>query len=169
MRIKLYFHLDDGRTIETIALIDSGAGGIFIDVNFAKLNKIPLSKRYKPIPVYNVDSMPNKNGEITEETELKMQIEGRTRRHPFLATALGEQTVILGHQWLEEENPDIDWRKHTIRWRDEPKRIYATIQQEEEYYTTTESLVISFLKDELTEEAENDWLKTRMSHSQAFA
>ena len=48
----------DEETVEIPALIDSGAGGKFIDQNFAKQFKInKLDKRLK---AYNVDGMENK-------------------------------------------------------------------------------------------------------------
>jgi hypothetical protein len=39
----------------TQALIDCGATGCFIDIEWAKLNNIPTHPLTKPIPVYNVD------------------------------------------------------------------------------------------------------------------
>ena len=43
------------RTIETLALIDSGAGGTFIDETFAQNHNLPLTCLINPILVYNVD------------------------------------------------------------------------------------------------------------------
>ena len=42
-------------TIETQALLDSGAGGKFIDQNYAKILNQPLETLDKPIPAVNVD------------------------------------------------------------------------------------------------------------------
>ena len=44
------------QTVSTLALIDSGAEGQFIDINFAKTHQIPLHKLGTPIPVRNVDT-----------------------------------------------------------------------------------------------------------------
>ena len=46
-------------TIETKALLDSGAGGIFIDHAFAKKHKFPFNRLHTPIPVHNVDGTLN--------------------------------------------------------------------------------------------------------------
>ena len=54
---------EDGRVVETKALIDSGAGGLFIDKDFIKKLRAPLTK---PIPVINVNGTSNKNGIITQ-------------------------------------------------------------------------------------------------------
>ena len=48
------------KTIETNALVDCGAGGKFIDRNYAQKNKITRMPLGKPLPVYNVDGTPNK-------------------------------------------------------------------------------------------------------------
>ena len=42
-------------TVETHALLDSGAGGEFIDQNYAKTLGQPLENLEKPIPAINVD------------------------------------------------------------------------------------------------------------------
>jgi len=36
----------DGKIVETKALIDSGAGGTFMDQNFAQKHQLPLEKLY---------------------------------------------------------------------------------------------------------------------------
>jgi hypothetical protein len=37
----------------------------------------------------------------------------------------------LGYPWLEEENPDIDWRQQMIQWRtNERQNIYAIFKRE---------------------------------------
>jgi hypothetical protein len=59
------------------ALIDSGAGGIFINESYAKQNNIPLSPLQNPIPVFNVDGTPNKDGVITHYANLTLEKEGR--------------------------------------------------------------------------------------------
>ena len=43
------------KIIETKALLDTGAGGKFIDQNFIQQNKLETRKLEKPIVVYNVD------------------------------------------------------------------------------------------------------------------
>jgi hypothetical protein len=82
--------------------------------------------------------------------------------------------VILGYPWLRKENPDIDWKAQTLHWRTEEFPRLQTINVEtseeeilEEVYNT--SLVISVIKGQMTKEAREDWMKTRMSHSQLFA
>ena len=56
------------QTVETLALIDSGAGGMFIDEQFARANNIPLTPLLTAIPVYNVDGTQNRQGAIAHYT-----------------------------------------------------------------------------------------------------
>jgi hypothetical protein len=47
----------------TRALIDCGATGCFIDIEWAKLNNIPTRPLTNAIPVYNVDGTANDAGD----------------------------------------------------------------------------------------------------------
>lgn len=99
------------------ALVDTGAGGKFIDQGFAQRKGYLLKTLDKPLAVYNVDGTPNKKGTIRNSTELWMKVNGRKRKEELLVTGLGTQKVILGFPWLEETNPDVNWRKGTLKWR----------------------------------------------------
>jgi len=143
---------------------------MFIDEDFAKHVGSPLKWLAKPIPVYNVDGIPNKGGIIHKQVTVKVEIDGRSKDLVLLATALGKQCIILGYNWLEDENPDIDWRKNTLMWCTKPHRnIYAMIRPVENEEPNEQSLVISFIKEELTPQATEDWISLWMSHSQLFA
>jgi hypothetical protein len=52
------------------ALIDCGATGCFIDIEWAKLNNVPTRLLTNPIPVYNVDGTANDAGMITDMTNV---------------------------------------------------------------------------------------------------
>lgn len=86
-------------------MVDSGAGGYFVDQNFARNTRLPLQKLTKPLTAYNVDGTQNKKGTITHKTDLIIDIHGRKRRKTFYVTGLGRQKLILGYPWLKEENP----------------------------------------------------------------
>jgi len=60
--------------IELEALLDSGAGGFFIDATFAKENKFILQNLPEPLNAYNVDGMSNKKGTVTSYIEVDLQI-----------------------------------------------------------------------------------------------
>jgi hypothetical protein len=106
--------------VDTEGMIDSGAGGKFIDQNFARNKKLPLQLLPTPLKVYNVDGTLNKQGTIRYSTTMNVTIHGHTRPITFYITGLGKQKVIMGFPWLEEANPIIDWRKGTLEWRQSP-------------------------------------------------
>ena len=77
------------KPVETLALLDSGAGNNFIDsrlVDQWKLIKKPLDK---PITVKNADGTENERGKITHFTEFDITIYGRTTKIKPQITGLG--------------------------------------------------------------------------------
>jgi hypothetical protein len=114
--------------VETSALIDSGAGGQFIDQNFAK--RFPIQKLDQALVAYNVDGTENKRGKITSFVKLSMTINGRTKDIQLLVTGLGKQKVILGFPWLSQENPEINWKTGEFKWREsEKQRFFGNIRK----------------------------------------
>src|SRR5882724_3378323 len=91
------------------ALIDSGATGMFINIEFVRLKNIRTHWLPREIPVYNVDGTPNKAGHITEVVDLIVQYKDHSERATFHITGIGRTKIILGHMWLMEHNPKIDW------------------------------------------------------------
>ena len=103
-------------TVDTQALIDSGAEGEFIDQNYAWALEIKQTALKEPIKVLNVDGTRNKRGIITHYMELDLLIENRIKRQWLYITGLGKQKIILGFTWLKETNPDINWQTSKIKW-----------------------------------------------------
>jgi hypothetical protein len=97
--------------------LDSGAGGKFIDQNYARTKGLEKKELKEPIKVYNVDGTPNKRGTIRHYVNLNIEIHGRKRKEQLLVTGLGKHKIILGLPWLRETNPIIDWTKGTLEWR----------------------------------------------------
>ena len=167
--------------VGVMALVDSGAGGNFIDKTFAKHMGFETEKLDKPLRVYNVDGTKNKKGTISEKVVVILETKGRKTRMELLVTSLGRKQVILGYPWLVALNPDIDWRKGTLRWRNnQPEsskkaqfvaNIYALLFDQE---TKTEDikeddLVISYLQGEATDTTNEVWAKSKMTRSIALA
>ena len=102
------------RIVETKALLDTGAGGKFINQNFVLQENIRTHKLEKPITVYNVDGTQNKTGTITWYVDVNLQVGNRTTTTRLLITGLGCQKIILGFPWFEEQNPEINWETGTL-------------------------------------------------------
>jgi hypothetical protein len=90
--------------VETLGLIDSGAGGKFIDQNYAKTEGFKLHKLETPLQAYNVDGTENKRGTIKNYVKLKLEINGRKTATDLFITGLGKERIILGFPWLNEQN-----------------------------------------------------------------
>src|SRR5882724_4888120 len=91
------------------ALIDSGATSMFIDIEFIRSKNIQTHQLPREILVYNVDGTPNEAGHITEVVDLIVQYKDHSKRATFHIMGIGRTTIILGHTWLMEHNPKIDW------------------------------------------------------------
>jgi hypothetical protein len=130
------------QTVET--LIDSGAGGLFIDQNFAKNFKINYLD--KPVKAYNVDGIENKRGTINAYINLKFTLGEQKFKERFYVTGLGKQRIILGFPWLHKYNLIINWKKGEITfqidwrrfmekgkqiWQEQQPRIEEVIDDEE--------------------------------------
>ena len=63
------------KNVETQAMIDCRAGGVFIDQNFAK--KFEQRKLDRPLTAKNVDGTVNKKGTIENYVDLEFEIDSR--------------------------------------------------------------------------------------------
>jgi hypothetical protein len=99
----------------TQALIDCGATGCFIDIEWAKLNNVPTCPLSKLIPVYNVDGTANDTGAITDIADVILRYEHHSECTQLAVTHLGKQSLILGYNWLQNHNPEINWQAKDVK------------------------------------------------------
>jgi predicted aspartyl protease len=99
----------------TQALIDCGATGCFIDIEWAQLNNIPTRPLSKLILVYNVDGTANDAGAITDIASVILCYENHSERTQLAITCLGKQSLILGYNWLQNHNPEINWQTKNVK------------------------------------------------------
>ena len=62
--------------VETLGLIDLGAGGAFIDQNYAKTLGFKIFTLDSALHIFNVDGTENKKGMIKTYVKLSMEISG---------------------------------------------------------------------------------------------
>jgi predicted aspartyl protease len=99
----------------TQALIDCGATGCFIDIEWAKLNNVPTHPLTKPIPVYNVDGTASDASAITDIADVVLRYKNHSEHTQLVVTRMGKQSLILGYNWLRNHNPEINWQTKDIK------------------------------------------------------
>ena len=97
------------------ALIDCGATAEFIDHKFVRAHELRTYPILHPISLYNTDGLPNEIGKITEAMDLVVQYKGHRSQSKFYISSIGHKAIILGHTWLAEHNPDINWRTGEVK------------------------------------------------------
>ena len=128
--LSIQLHDSNLKDVDPVALIDSGAQGRFVDESVVAHGRRRALKR--AIIVKNVDGTRNAAGTITQETRVKYRIGKQEFDEWFLITQLGDQQLILGMPWLQDHNPNIDWRYRTIElidWSQEQGRSLREITQ----------------------------------------
>jgi hypothetical protein len=102
-------------------LIDCGATGCFIDIEWAWSNNVPTCPLTNPIPVYNVDGTANEASMIVKIADLILCYDSHSGCTQFTVTRLGKQSMILGYNWLHNYNLEIDWQTKDIKMSHCPK------------------------------------------------
>jgi len=98
--------------------------------------------------------------------EINVNINKRINKLQLMITGLGKQKVILGFPWLQEENPEIDWKSGTLTWKEEtstdnikigqieplntPKPILEDTECEDEYLNQTQNPLPEWVNQEHT-------------------
>ncbi len=105
-----------GQIMETLALIDSGAAGDFIDATFARTPNIPLVPCVSHLAVAALDGRPLGSGRVQFITEdIQLRVGALHTEVIKLCVFQSPQTpIILGLPWLERHNPSISWSERQI-------------------------------------------------------
>jgi hypothetical protein len=80
-----------------------------------KLNNIPTCPLTRPIPVYNVDGTANDAGTITDIADMILCYDNHSECTQLAITHLGKQSLILGYNWLQNHNPEINWQTKDVK------------------------------------------------------
>jgi hypothetical protein len=97
------------KTIEATAIIDSGAGGTFIDADFVRRNRIRTHQLSRPFHITTVDGSHLKARQVNQYCMLYVRIDKRVMFGKFNITKLSKKDdILLSKPWLSAINPDID-------------------------------------------------------------
>jgi len=103
----------EGITVE--ALLDSGATGLVMSLEFARKQGFKLKKLDRPMYVRNVDGSLNKEGPIEHMVEVNIYYQGHRERTEINVIGGQKWMVILGMPWLAYHNPEIDWKTGEVK------------------------------------------------------
>lgn len=96
--------------------VDSGADRNLITPQMVNLLGLPYDKKKQPTYVSTV-AIPDAEATINYETDhLPITIAGHTETIKFDIMPLGTCDVLLGHPWLKQGNPLINWKTKEILW-----------------------------------------------------
>ncbi len=99
---------------EGTALLDSGAEGNLLDISLAQLLHIPL------VPLRHKISVSALNGQSLPQISLStvpitlVTSGNHSETITILVTHSPLAPVVLGHPWLTQHNPRVDWGRNTV-------------------------------------------------------
>ena len=97
------------KTVDTSALIDSGATGNFMDLQLLSRDNFVLIRLPMPILAYNVDGTTNQKGTICWKVRTTLTLGNHSHPIELMILRLNTPQVILGIPWLKKWNPTINW------------------------------------------------------------
>ncbi len=98
----------------TKALVDSGCTSSAINRSFIEEHNIPTHAMATPIPIYNADRTKNSGGAITKYAEIHLTIGDHAEQIDLAIMELSGRQIFLGHDWLNQHNPIINWKTGRI-------------------------------------------------------
>jgi len=107
--------MQEGIMVE--ALLDSGATGLMISLEFARKQRFKLKKLEKPMYVRNMDGLLNKKRPIEYTMEVNIYYQGYRERTEIDVIGGQKWTVILRMPWIACHNSEIDWRTGEDIWK----------------------------------------------------
>ena len=113
--------------------MDSGAEGVYCNKAFIKKHNIPTHSLASPIYARNVDGTLNKQGVIHYAAILRMKM-GTHHKETIEAavTNTGNHDLLLGTDWLQAHNPNIDWTKNKLLFNHCPDTCFTEHQKLED-------------------------------------
>ena len=101
--------IDTNQKMKVDALLDSGATGSFVDDGLVKEQGWNTKELERPRMVANVDGTLNVAGSVRRTIDLMVNVGEHQERMTFAVTNLGNNRIILGHDWLKRHNPSVNW------------------------------------------------------------
>ena len=113
MRIPITVRVH-GQDVPLRALIDSGAEGVFMNATVADRLKVLQYHLPQPVRALNVDGSPLDGMNITRFAIQPIKVGNTSIPTKILIACIGQEDIILGHPWLKQNNPRIDWSINSL-------------------------------------------------------
>ena len=107
--------IDTQKGVIVEALLDSGATGLVMSSEFARMQVFKLKKIENPIYVRNVDETFNKEEPIENTVKVNIYYQGHEERTEIDVIGGQKWNIILGMPWLACHNPETDWRTREVK------------------------------------------------------
>ena len=145
------------KTIPSLALIDTGASAHgFIDTKFVRNHDLKIIPLSQPRSLKVFDGTDSASGLITHLAQTTLDIGGHSEPILLFVTSLAYFDIVLGLPWLQYHDPDIQWSKGLISFKNQKCKKHSSC------FPTT---VISVSPDQFQYRKENN-LKPKKSVSQ---
>ena len=107
----------NSKSVDTFALLDSGATSNFVNMSLVQENKFPVSKLDVPRKLKVVDGRSISSGDVTTSLSSEMSVEKiHKEKIMFHVAQIGRFPVILGLPWLKLHTSNIHWNSHKIEF-----------------------------------------------------
>jgi hypothetical protein len=103
-------------------LLDSGADRELVGRKYADKHKLKSRRLKQPVTLRYMDG--HKGSTITHATWQKLKIPGKNGTRTFMIKYLIAdipEGLVLGYNWLQWANPDINWKEQSLTWREDDK------------------------------------------------
>jgi hypothetical protein len=108
-------------TIKTTAMINLGCTHTCIGEKIAKEKNILTWKLAKSMIARNADRTMTRNKQITDFVKVEIEVNGHKEDLEAVVTPLDSLGLLLGHNWLTYNNPEIDWSNQTMWFKNCPE------------------------------------------------
>uniref|UniRef100_A0A670IJD3 Gypsy retrotransposon integrase-like protein 1 n=1 Tax=Podarcis muralis TaxID=64176 RepID=A0A670IJD3_PODMU len=119
LMVSVRLYPPGGPWILTHALVDSGATRSYMDAAFAAHHQVPLRNKPVPVQVEAIDGRLLRSGAVTQETQpLVLCFQQHRELRTLDIASMPRFPLVLGMDWLEAHNVQIDWVKRTVHFPD---------------------------------------------------
>jgi len=101
--------------VPVIALVDSGSSDCFVDSVLVSKYRLPCWK-INPLPLTLIDGTINHLVNRIVSLPIRFPCSYSCQIEFFVTKLEGTYPIVLGHNWLTQYDPLVDWRKGTLEF-----------------------------------------------------